>query len=203
MITTLLLIRHGITQSNIENIYMGFSEETLNQEGFSQVDQLSLRLKKIPIAAIYSSPLKRTTATAERISKDRNIEITTLDDLKEIDFGDWEGLPKETIKQKWPLLYDQIKADPGNIVLPEGESFKDAMERSIKAFEEISSTNANKCAVIITHEIIIKMMIIHVLNASTNIYSRFQNDWTSISKITISGRERKLITANDTSHLAR
>ena len=58
MVTTLLLMRHGVTQSNMKDIYMGRSDEDVSPEGYHQIDKLSLRLKKVPIAAIYSSPLK-------------------------------------------------------------------------------------------------------------------------------------------------
>jgi broad specificity phosphatase PhoE len=201
MVTTLLLIRHGITQSNMSDIYMGRSDEDVSPEGYRQIDKLSMRLKKVPIAAIYSSPLKRTCSSATRIANDHNIKSEILSDLNEIDIGIWQGLSKEKTKQQWPELWNQIMLDPGKITVPQGEAFKDTMGRAIRAFEEIVTANPNKCVAIFTHDIIIKMIVMHVLNAPTRIYHHFQIDCSSVTEITASNKNRKLIELNNTSHL--
>lgn len=201
MVTTLLLIRHGVTQSNKNDIYMGRSDEDISPEGYDQIEKLSMRLKKVPIAAIYSSPLKRTCSSAARIAKDHHIQCEILSDLNEIDFGSWQGLSKEKTKQQWPQLWEQIMVDPGKITLPQGEAFKDTMDRAIRAFEEIVTANPDKCVAIFTHEIIVKMIVMYVLNAPTRIYHHFQVDWSSVTEISASSKKRKLIELNNTSHL--
>lgn len=201
MVTKLLLIRHGITQSNMSDIYMGRSDEDISSEGYHQIDQLSMRLKKVPIAAIYSSPLKRTCSSAARIAKDHHIKNEIHNDLNEIDIGIWQGLSKEKAKQQWPELWDQIMLDPGEITVPQGEAFKDTLSRSIRAFEEIVTANPNKCVAIFTHDIIIKLIVMHVLNAPTRIYQHFQIDCSSVTEITASNGKRKLIELNNTAHL--
>lgn len=201
MVTTLLLIRHGITQSNLDDVYMGRSDEDISPEGYLQIEKLSMKLKKVSIAAIYSSPLKRTYSSAARIAKDHQIQSEIIADLNEIDMGSWQGLTKEKTKQQWPELWDQIMVDPGTIIVPQGEAFKDTMDRAIRAFEHIVTANPNKCVAIFTHDIIIKMIVMHVLGAPTRIYQHFQIDCTSVTEITASGKKRKLIELNNTSHL--
>ena len=65
MTTTILLVRHGQTNSNITGYYMGWSDEDLNNVGYTQVRRLSSRLASLSIASVYTSPLRRAYATAE------------------------------------------------------------------------------------------------------------------------------------------
>src|SRR5579872_7384303 len=199
MATTLLLIRHGRTQSNIDNVYSGRTDEEMNAEGYIQLDKLSHRLKNMPITEIYSSPLRRTYTTAKQVAKELSISCKILEELTEIDLGIWQGLSREKVKRAWPQLWDQQLVDPGKIALPNGETFQQTMDRAIGAFENIAKTNINKCAAIVTHEIIIKMLVIYVLKAPTSIYHHFQIDCASITEVRIVNDKSKLIGLNSTS----
>lgn len=201
MASTILLIRHAITQSNLNEIYQGRSEEDVTPEGYLQIDQLCKRLKNTPIATVYSSPLKRARTTASCIAKDKYLPLEIREELKEIDLGLWEGLTKEEICQKWPEIWAQLLFDPGKIVLPKGESFKEVIERSVRVFEELIHLHTHPCIAIVTHDIIIKILVLYVLKVPTSAYHRFQIDCASITKITSLNNSHKLISLNDTFHL--
>ena len=64
MTTTVLLVRHGQTESNVKGFFMGWSNEDLNETGYAQARRLSSRLASLPIDSVYTSPLKRTCSTA-------------------------------------------------------------------------------------------------------------------------------------------
>ncbi len=201
--TTLLFIRHGITESNENDLYPGYSEEEVSSKGVDQIDKLMQRLKNTNIDSVYSSSINRACKTAKQFAKKRNIPCFILEDLKEINLGLWDRLPKEEIKRRWPQLWEQAMDDPGEIVLPEGERFQDTLNRSVRAFQKIAAENSNKCiAIFLSHDVIIKMIVMHVLNAPTRIYHKFQIDCASISKITITNEKPQLISLNDTAHLA-
>ena len=88
MTTDILLVRHGQTESNITGYYMGWSEEDLDDTGLAQVRSLSARLSRLPIAAIYTSPLRRTYTTATIIAEPHRLPLIVMDDLIEIKLGD-------------------------------------------------------------------------------------------------------------------
>ena len=90
MTTTILLVRHGQTESNVTGFYMGWSDQDLNEAGYTQVESLSARLASLPITAAYTSPLRRTYNTAATIARPHNLELNLLDDVVEIPV--W-GLP--------------------------------------------------------------------------------------------------------------
>ena len=201
MTTTVLLARHGQTKSNVSGFYMGRSDEDLNDIGYAQSRSLSSRLADLPIASVYTSPLQRTYVTATILAKPHNLEVKVSDGLNEIQFGDWQGLHLNEISQRWPELWQQWRADPSESTIPEGESFKQVAERAIRAFETVVAAEQGKQAVIVTHEIVIKVLVACALGVSNSIYRRFEINNTSLSIIRLTNGKTRLIALNDTSHL--
>ena len=92
MTTTLFLVRHGQTESNITGYYMGWSDEDLNETGYAQVRSLASRLAGSSITSVYTSPLTRTYTTAEIIAEPHNLKPRVLESVIELNIGDWQGL---------------------------------------------------------------------------------------------------------------
>lgn len=201
MTTTVLLVRHGQAKSNVTGYYMGWSNEDLSEIGYTQSNSLSSRLSSLPIASVYSSPLQRTYATAMILAKPHHLEVATLDDLIEIRLGDWQGLHRDEIKQGWPELWQQSRTDPSEITIPNGESFQQVTERAIQGFDKIVAANQGKQVVMVTHEVVVKVLVAYALGVSNRIYRRFEINNASLSVIRITNGNARLITLNDTSHL--
>jgi len=201
MTTTVLLARHGQTGSNITGFYMGWSNEDIDDVGYTQAHCLSSRLTSLPIASVYTSPLKRAYTTAAILAKPHDLELKVLDDLIEIRLGDWEGLHMDEIRQRWPELWQQSRIDPSGITMPNGESFNEVTERAVRVFETIVAANQDKQAVIVTHDIVIRVLVAHVLGVPNSIYRRFEINNASLSVTRVINGKVRLITLNDTSHL--
>ena len=201
MTTTVLLVRHGQTESNITGFFMGWSNEDLSDLGYAQAQRLSSRLASLPTASVYTSPLKRAYNTALILAKPHNLEPKVLDDLIEIRLGDWQGLHRDEISQRWPELWQQSRIDPSEVTLPNGESFQQVTDRAVRAFEMIVADNQDKQAVMVTHEVVIRVLVAHVLGTSNSIYRRFEVGNASLSIIRVSDGKARLVTLNDSSHL--
>ena len=201
MTTTILLVRHGQTDSNITGFYMGRSNEDLNEAGYTQAHRLSSRLASLAIASVYTSPLRRAYATATTLAEPHKLEPKVLDDLIEIRFGDWQGLHMDEIKRRWPELWQQWRIDPSKLTLPNGENLREVTERAVRAFERVVETNRGKQAIIATHDVIVKVLVAHVLGASNSIYRRFEIHNASLSVIRVISNNSQLTAINDTSHL--
>ena len=201
MITTVLAIRHGQTESNISGYYMGWSQEDLNQKGYEQVQLLSERLRNTPIDAIYTSPLKRARTTAETVAKPHNIEPVPLNDLIEINLGDWQGLHASDIMKKWPDIWQQSRVDPSILSWPNGESFVQTAQRSVRAFNSIVEANQGKLVAVVTHDIIVRIIATQVLGVTYGIYRKMEIGNASFTKIVVTDGKNQLVTLNDTSHL--
>ncbi len=201
MTTTVLLVRHGRTESNITGYYMGWSHEDMDDVGYTQVYNLSSRLANLPIISFYASPLKRTCNTASILAEPHALELKVLDDLIEINLGDWQGLHMDEIGQKWPELWRQSRIDPLDITMPGGESFQQVTERAIRAFEIIVADSSGKQVVIVTHDVVIRVLVAYVLGVSNSIYRRLEINNASLSVVRVNDGRARLIALNDTSHL--
>jgi broad specificity phosphatase PhoE len=144
MTTTVLLVLHGQTRSNVTGYYMGWSEEDLDEVGYFQARKLASRLADVPIASVYTSPLKRAYTTASLIAEPHKLEVKPLDDLIEIKLGDWQGLHESEIARKWPEMWRQSQIDPSGLAFPNGESFGQVAERAVRAFEMAVAANQGK-----------------------------------------------------------
>ncbi len=201
MMITVYLIRHGQTESNTTGFYMGRSDEDLTKVGYEQARRLSSRLDGLPIASVYTSPLRRAHATAAILAEPHELEARVVDDFIEIDLGDWQGLHMDEISRRWPEFWQQWRTNPSEVAIPNGESLTEVTERSIPAFHRIVETNRGKQTMIVAHEVIVKVIVAYVLGASNNIYRRFEISNTSLTVIQFVDNKPSLIGLNDKSHL--
>ncbi|MFC2013536.1 histidine phosphatase family protein [Chloroflexota bacterium] len=201
MTTTILVARHGQTNSNITGFYMGRSNEDLTEVGYTQAQRLSSRLACLPIASVYTSPLRRAYATATILAEPHKLEPRVMEELIEIHLGDWQGLHMDEIRQRWPEVWRNWKSNPAGVIIPNGESLAEVAERAIKAFRSIVNANHGKRAAIVAHEAIAKMLVAHALQAPNSIYRRFEIGNASLSVIRVTNNNFRLERLNDTSHL--
>lgn len=138
------LIRHGQTSGN-GNQYVGWDDLPLNETGVQQAHQIAALLESLPISEIYSSPLKRAIETARPLCESKGLEIMHHDELKEINYGEFQGRLKSELNLK---LRKQNRYEP----LPDGESLYDVYKR-VRRFKDsiASSLIENKPIAIIAH----------------------------------------------------
>lgn len=200
--TTLLLVRHGQTRSNVTGYYMGWTDEDLSEEGIWQVEQLSRRLGDWAIDSAYSSPLRRAYRTAQIIADRHHLSISPLQGLGEIRLGVWEGMSRKEVKAKFPDMWRAWRSDPSAVQMPEGESIAQVQERAVASFENIIEANVGHQVLVVTHEVIVKLLVAHCLDVSTSIYRRFEVANASLTVIKVADGRRWLCLLNDTSHLS-
>ena len=203
MTTTVLLVRHGQTESNVKGYFMGWLNEDLNETGCDQARRLASRLAGAPIASVYASPLKRTCTTAAILAEPHGLELKALEDLIEINQGEWEGRHVDDISRGWPELWRQSRTDPSEFTMPKGESFKQVTERAVRAFETIVAENQDRQSILVAHEIVVKVIIVHALGTTNRIYRRFEINNASLSTIQVIDGKSRLLTINDISHLSQ
>jgi broad specificity phosphatase PhoE len=201
MSTTVLLVRHGQTESNITGYFMGWSNEDISPLGYTQARNLSSRLAAFPISSIYTSPLKRTVSTARILAAPHSLEPEAMDDIIELGQGDWQGLHRDEIRKRWPEIWKQSRLDPSDVSLPNGESFQQVTDRAIRAFKKIVVDNADRQVLVVTHDVIIRMLVAHVLGVSNSIYRHLEIGNASLTTIRVEEDRVRVVNVNDTSHL--
>ncbi|OFW61743.1 MAG: hypothetical protein A2133_06335 [Actinobacteria bacterium RBG_16_64_13] len=149
------LIRHGETEGNAAGHFLGSTDLPLNPRGMGQVRRLAELLPAglfAPGAGTWcvASPLLRAQQTAEAVAGCRGLAIDTDADLREIDFGAWEGLTAGEIEVRSPGALDQWASPTGGTTFPEGESLGDFERRVARVRDRILGQQA-EAALVFAH----------------------------------------------------
>lgn len=202
MKTTVLVARHAQTSSNTTGRYMGWKiDDDLNELGLWQAERLSHRLRERSITAIYSSPLQRALRTAEIIALPHSLPVQKLEQLGEIRLGAWEGMFANEISEQFPELWQTWRSDPSGIQMPGGESLAQVQNRAISALAYVTQTNSGQQVLIVTHDVIVRLLVAYCLNVSTSIYRRLEVANASLTLLQLSDDAFRLRLLNDTAHL--
>lgn len=154
----LYIARHGRTQWNSENRLQGWKNSELTEFGRANARRLAERLEEVNFDLIYSSNQKRAVDTAEIIRGERKSPIIQLDELKEIGFGSWEGMPKEELLGKYAKEFDIYLNKPHLYQPRDGESYQDVFERVERGLNQIMS-NGGENLLLISHGVTIKVIM--------------------------------------------
>jgi broad specificity phosphatase PhoE len=104
--TTILLVRHGETDWNAERRVQGHTDRPLNETGRAQARALADELADERLDAVYASDLARAYETARVVADAHSLPVETLPELRERDFGSWEGMTDEEIFERYPETRD-------------------------------------------------------------------------------------------------
>ncbi|MFJ2408759.1 histidine phosphatase family protein [Pseudomonas sp. NPDC087814] len=142
----ILYIRHGQTDYNINNLWMGSIDTPLNDEGRAQAKNAAIELSKIHLKKIYSSPLIRAYETAQIIAKQQCItpEISILPGIQERCFGELEGTYKSLNARANINFYSSVEN-------------KDLFKRRIMS--SINSINKHENILIVSHSAVFRCLI--------------------------------------------
>ncbi len=172
--TTIYIVRHGETDSNICGACLGHTDVPLNETGRRQVQDLAKRLADVEFDAVYSSPLQRAVDTAAAVKK--RAPMTMSYGLIERDYGDWEGMSFAQIEAKYPEEYRKWRENWIDFVLPDGESAANHQERVNEITDKIISENEGKKILIVTHLGTARHIISHMLGLTAEQSWRFTLD---------------------------
>jgi broad specificity phosphatase PhoE len=148
-VTTILLARHGETDWNRENRFQGHADPPLNETGRAQAAELAAALTNEPLAAVYSSPLRRAFETAQIVGEPHGLEPVPVVALREVDVGSWQGLTRAEIEERFPeqfarwLDYEQGWED--------GESYDEMGRRVLAALLELAATHEGERILAVSH----------------------------------------------------
>ena len=201
MIDQLVLVRHGETVHNAAGIAQGWNDSALSERGAGQVLRLAQRIARMKPAALFSSPLSRALATAQPIAEATGLEIHTLDELREMSYGGWEGKSFLDVRRDDDATYRRWIDDP-DVPCPGGESHNALRERMQRAFAAIeASANGQPLrVVVVSHGTAIRVAATALLGVPVMTSRYFAQDNASINVFVRRGERLVMKLWNDTSH---
>jgi len=198
--TTIILARHGETEWNAEEIFRGRVDVDLNETGIREAELLAEHLSYMTIAAVYSSPLKRALQTAEMIARHHDVKVEVASQLIDLDYGEWQGLSHETVRDRYGQLYHKWLNNPQLVKMPAGESLDDVRRRAISLVEDIIA-KAEGTVVLLSHRVVHKVLICALLALDNSYFWNIRIDTAGISVFAYEDDRFVLTRHNDTSFL--
>jgi probable phosphomutase (TIGR03848 family) len=181
-VTTVLLVRHGLTAMT-GPVLAGWTPGVhLNDKGQAQAKALGERLAGVPVAAIVASPLERCQETAAALAAGRDVGVETDDRLGECRYGDWTG--QELKKLAKDPLWKVVQAHPSAAVFPGGEALRDTQARAVAAVREHNARLGDDAVwVAVSHGDVIKSLLADALGMHLDLFQRIQVDPCSLSVV--------------------
>ena len=193
------LIRHAANDT-IGNKFAGrMKGVSLNGTGTKQAEKLVELLNDIPLAAIYSSPLERAVQTAKPLAKSRNLVPIILDQLTEIDCGEWTG-----------KNFDEIRSDPtfelfntflSGTRIPGGELVLETQARVVATLENLAAQHPDQNIAVFTHADPIKTALAHYAGIPLDFIRRLEINPASISILDLTEEDARILLLNYTGGL--
>ena len=155
--TEFLIIRHGQSVANAENVYLGHTDKDLSELGYRQAEACAAALSDVEIDFVYSSDLLRARSTAEPHARLRGLEVNTSRELRELNIGLWENRKIDDIIAEWgdEFLVGWRK-NFGIFTPPCGEGVRAGGERFCRELERIAKRHPGKRIIIAAHAAVIR-----------------------------------------------
>ena len=182
--TTLMVVRHGETEWNVQQRFQGHGDSPLTSKGRSDISALGRRLRQLHFDRLISSDLGRATESAALIAEQTGHDIVTDPLLRERHYGAFEGLTIPEIKAQYAEYLKKLFDGDPDVVIPDGESHHQHYDRNVRFVEQFLQNYAGTTALLVVHGGVLDSLLRFVtglpldyprcftaVNASLNIFS--------------------------------
>ncbi len=197
--TKLVLVRHAVTPQTGPLLSGRKPGIDLSDLGREQAGAVGQRLAALPIAAVYASPIERTTQTAEHIAAHHDLPVVPLVGVIEADYGDWTGGAIADLAQT--DLWKVVQRAPSRACFPNGESIAQMQVRMVSALEAVVADHRGETVVVVSHADPIKSAIAHFSGMHLDQFQRLVVSPASVTVFELGAHGAALLTCNDTGDL--
>lgn len=201
MLRKLTLVRHGESEWNACARIQGHCDSALSARGREQALRLRAVLRRSDYGAVYASDLLRAMQTAQLgLSIDpEDIRANPL--LREICFGEWEGLTTPEVQERYPEAWATYTSDPGRNRPPGGETLEQLAARVDQMLHIWHTTHPGGSVVASTHGGFVRMAMMRVLDLAVNPWGILRVSNTGVTEIEFTADGAFLRRCNSTAHL--
>jgi probable phosphomutase (TIGR03848 family) len=198
--TTIMLIRHAMTDAAGTRLAGTTPGTHLNREGVDQARALARRLQDVPIQAIYTSPLERAVETAAPLALARGLDIVECRGFLELNFGSWTGADFSSLSDdpRWR----RFNTYRSGTSIPGGESMLGVQARAVDELIGLCVRHDNERIAVFTHADVIRALLSHYAAIPLDLCLRIQVDPCSISVLAAGADAPVILAINDTGHIA-
>jgi len=200
--TRIILIRHGQTEWNRSERFRGHADVPLNETDLAQAEATALRVvAEWKPTWVYSSPLDRAVRTGEAIARRLGLRVQPHPGLTDLDFGQWQGLSPEEVRDHWPEKAQEWIEAPHRALIPGGESLPIARTRVMTAVREIVSRHTGGTFVLVGHDVVNRLVLLAAMGLGNERYWHIRQDNCAINVVETQKDDFTIVSLNDTCHL--
>jgi len=197
-----ILVRHGQTEWNRVERFRGRADVPLNETGLAQAEATGQRIaEEWQPTAVFSSPLSRAVKTAEAIAKHFNLPVQTHPGLTDIDYGEWQGLMPDEVRERWSEAAHAWYNEPEIACIPGRETLAGLRERAMCTVNELVSHHNEQTIVLVGHTVINRIILLGVLGLGNERFWHIKQDTCAINVFEVENNDFVMVSMNDTCHL--
>lgn len=198
----ILLIRHVESEANRSGVGLGRADSPPTELGLRQLSATVQALEDEPVARVLTSPLSRARLLAEGIAESHGLAAESCEGLIELDVGELEGVEWPIVRERFGAFLSEWRGDDSvRVPMPGGESLLDVLERSRGAFDELVEDATEGAGVIVTHNFVVKMLVVHALEMPPRAWRRVDTGLCGITSFRFADGAPAVERLNDRHHL--
>jgi alpha-ribazole phosphatase len=181
--TVLWLVRHPEPEASVRGRCYGTLDVGLSPAGLRHAELIADGLANEPFAAVYTSPRTRCTFAARVIAAKCGSPLEELDDLRELDFGAFEGLTYDEIAERYPDAYRSWMERPTETDFPGGETFAEMWTRVMDALRYVRTRHSGQSIAFVTHGGVIRILLADALGLQSAEIFRIPQSYGALNRI--------------------
>jgi probable phosphomutase (TIGR03848 family) len=192
--TTFFFVRHGVTSHTGSRLTGWTPDVHLTDEGEGEVQTVADWLGRVPLKAVYSSPIDRTVETARIIAAPHKLQVRTRRGLGEVQYGKWTNRPiRSLMKTK---LWGTIQRWPSAARFPDGETLREVQARALDEVERLAGEHPKDAVCCVSHGDVIKLIAAHYLGVHIDLFQRIVISPASVSVFSVDPRGPYVLSLN-------
>lgn len=198
----LYMVRHGQTAASRENRFSGSSDPPLTPIGEAMAQAFGQAYASLPWAAVYTSPLLRARQTADALCTLIGVDAIVEDGLREIEYGEWEGLKQDDVKARWPDAFEYWAHDVASRGTPGGETAFQVAARAMRVVEAIRARHQDGNVLLVSHKATLRVITCALLGLDVRHFrERIAQPVCAVTMFVVSGTSALLTRHGDRTHL--
>jgi len=181
--TNLFLVRHAEVEESYQRIFGGRIDMNLSERGHQQAEVLAAHLADLKLQSIYASPMKRVQQTLGPFLKKTLVAPTVLNDLREVDFGDWTGHVWENVREKFGVSAYEWLDQLSRNAIPNAENIDSYRARVESCIRQIVQECSEQNVMVLCHGGVIRMALSILLELPLPKMSVFEIDYASVTHV--------------------
>jgi alpha-ribazole phosphatase/probable phosphoglycerate mutase len=182
--TVVVLCRHGEPEEAGRGRFCGALDVGLSERGRAHAVALAACVEA---DVVYTSPLRRCVETARALAARLGVEPVVEPRLREIEFGELDGVAYEDAERRWPALYTELLRSPATVRFPGGESYGELRIRVCEALDELLDRHGGGSVAVLTHAGVIRTLLAHVLSLPDEAFFRIDQRYGAVNVVEWAG----------------